>query len=98
MIYFITITITHPVSMTTAEDLFQKPEQCQFFSKIDLSIGYWQIPVAEEDIHKTAFVTGNGCYEFLRMPYVIKNSGITIVRRMRNFFRVSTTSRAILVT
>ena len=69
--------------MTTAEDLFQKLGQCQFFSKIDLSKGYWQIPVAEEDIHKTVFVTVDGCYEFLRMLFRMKNSGATLVRGMR---------------
>ena len=72
------ITVTNPESMTTVENLFQKLGQCQFFSKIDLSKGYWQIPVADEDIHKTAFVTGDGCYEFLRMP-----SEATLVRGMR---------------
>ena len=65
--------------MTTTEDLFQKLGQCQFFSKIDLSYGYRQIPVAENDIHKTAFVTGNGCYEFPRMPFGMKNSEATLV-------------------
>ena len=48
-----------------------------------MSTGYWQIPVAHEDIHKTAFVTGDGCYEFLRMPFGIKNSGATLVRELR---------------
>ena len=43
------ITVTDPEPMMTAEDLFQKLGQCQFFSKIVLSKGYWQIPVADED-------------------------------------------------
>ena len=73
------ITVTDPEPMTTADDLFQKLGQCQFFTKIDLSKGYWQIPVSDEDIHKTGFVTGEGCYEFLRMPFGIKNSGATLV-------------------
>ena len=50
---------------------------------IDLSKGYWQIPVADEDIHKTVFVTGDGCYQFLRMLFGMKNSGATLVRGMR---------------
>ena len=77
------ITVTDPEPMTTAEDLFQKLGQCQFFSKIALSKGYWQIPVADKDIHKTAFVTGDGCYEFVRMPFGVKNSGATLVHEMR---------------
>jgi hypothetical protein len=35
---------------------------------IDLSKGYWQIPIAEKDVAKTAFVTPDGTYEFIRMP------------------------------
>ena len=66
------ITVTDPEPMTTAEDLFQKLGQCQFFSKIDLSKGYWQIPVADEDIYKTAFVKVDGCYECRRMPFGIR--------------------------
>jgi len=52
--------------------------KAKFFS-IDLSKGYWQIPVAKEDVSKTAFVTFDGSYEFLRMPFGMKNSGATLV-------------------
>ena len=51
--------------MRTSEDLFQQLGKSKFFSKIDLSKGYWQIPIAKEDIFKTAFVTQDGTYEFL---------------------------------
>ena len=81
------ITVTDPVPMTTAKDFFQKLGQRQFFSKIDLSKGYWQIPVADKDIHKTAFVTEDGCYEFLKMPFSMKNSGATLVRRIRKLLQ-----------
>ena len=77
------ITVIDPEPLTKAEDLFQKLRQRQFFSKIDLSTSYWQIPVVEEDVCKTASVTGNGCYEFLRMPFCMKNSGAILVRGMR---------------
>ena len=69
--------------MTTAEDLFQRLRKSKYYSKIDLSKGYWQIPVAEEYIKKTAFVTPDGTYKFLRMPFEMKNSGATLVRGMR---------------
>ena len=69
------ITITDPELVTTAEDFFWKLGQSQFFARIDLSKGYWLIPVAEENIHKAAFVTGDGCYEFLRMSFDMQNCG-----------------------
>ena len=58
----------------------------KFYSKIDLSKGYWQIPVAEKDVFKTAFVTPDETYEFPRMPFGMKNSGATLVRGMREVF------------
>ena len=77
------VTISDPEPMLTSEDLFQQLEKSKFFSKIDLSKEYWQIPVAEEDIFKTAFVTPDGTYEFLQMPFGMKNSGATLVRGMK---------------
>ena len=41
--------------MVTSEYLFRRLREDTYFSKIDLSIGYWQIPVAENDIHKLPF-------------------------------------------
>ena len=48
-----------------------------------LTKGYWQIPVAPEDVYKTAFVTPDGQYEFLRMPFGMINSGVTLVRGLK---------------
>ena len=72
-----------PEPMTTAEDLFQRPSGKKYLSKIDLTKGYWQIPVAPEDMHKTAFVTPDGQYKFTRMPFGMVNSGATLVRGLR---------------
>ncbi|XP_076435072.1 uncharacterized protein LOC143274949 [Babylonia areolata] len=77
--------LTHldPEPMPTATDLFQRLSGSKIFFKIDLSKGYWQVPIPEEDIPKTAFVTPDGTYEFLRMPFGMKNSGATLKRGMR---------------
>ena len=77
------VTVADPELMKTPEDLFQRLGKSNYFSKIDLSKGYWQIPVAEEDVKKTAFVTPDRNYEFIRMLFGMKNSGATLVRELR---------------
>ena len=72
-----------PEPMTTAEDLFRRLSGKKYLSKIDLIKGYWQIPVEPEDVHKTAFVTPDGQYEFTRMPFGMVSSGATLVRGHR---------------
>ena len=69
--------------MPTAEHLFQKLSGDKFCSKIDLSKGYWQIAIPEEDIPKTAFVTPDGSHEFLKMPFGMINSAATLKRAMK---------------
>ena len=77
------VTVADPEPMKTPEDLFRRLGKSNYFSKIDLSKGYWQIPVAEEDTKKTAFVNLDGNYDFIRMPFGMKNLGATLVRELR---------------
>ena len=45
------LTVFDPGPMPTAEHLFQKLTGYKLYSKIDLSKGYWQIAITEEDVH-----------------------------------------------
>lgn len=52
----------------------------RIFTKLDLRKAFYQIPVAEEDIAITAIITPFGLYEFLRMPFSLRNTAQSFQR------------------
>ena len=51
--------------------------EAHVFSKLDLNKGFYQIPVQECDWIKTAFISPWGKFEFLCMPFGLRNAPST---------------------
>ena len=54
------VTIPDPFPMPRVETLINKVGQAKFLTKLDMTKGYWQIPIAPSAVECTAFVTPNG--------------------------------------
>jgi hypothetical protein len=75
-------TVEDKYPLPNMADLAARLDGCRVFSKLDLRKGYLQVPVAAADIAKTAIITPFGLFEFTRMPFGLRNAGMTFQRLM----------------
>ena len=69
------------------DDVLDRLAGAKWFGSIDLLSGYYQVPVAEKDAEKTAFVTPDGLFEFTRMPQGVQNGASCFQRLMDRVLR-----------
>ncbi|GKT31389.1 hypothetical protein ADUPG1_005861, partial [Aduncisulcus paluster] len=68
------ITVGMGQILPLIHDLFRVMEGMKYFTVLDLTSGYHQIPMAEDSIKYTSFVTEFGQYEYTRLPFGLKNA------------------------
>ena len=81
------VTVRNGYPLPKIQDCLDMIGTATYFSKIDLTSGYWQISVVDKDRAKTAFNTRSGKYEFCVMPFGLTNAPATFQAIMNDILR-----------
>ena len=63
--------------MPRIDEVIDQLGRAKFVTTLDLTRGYWQVPMAEKAKEKTAFVTPFGLYQFRVMPFGLQGAPAT---------------------
>ena len=80
-----TVKIKYPLPIIN--DLFDQLKGASIFLKIDLRFGHHQLRIKDVDVHKMAFRTQYGHYEFLVMSFGLTNAPVVFMDLLNRVFR-----------
>ena len=71
-----------PFPLPLIEEFLDRLGKARYISTLDLLKGYHQVPVHADSVAKTAFITNQGKWEYLCMPFGLKNAPSVFQRLM----------------
>ena len=75
-------TIKDSYPLPRMDECIDSLGEANIFSTLDCNSGYWQVPLAERDRPKSAFICHSGLYQYVRMPFGLTNAPATFQRTL----------------
>ena len=81
------VTVPDNYPFPLFNDIIDNLHDCEYFTTLDITSGFWHIRMFPRDIRKTAFVTTNDHLEWLVMPFGFRNSPAIFQRVIQNILK-----------
>ena len=73
--------------MPRVDELIKRLGPAQYLTTLDLTKGYWQVPLTRAAREKTAFSTPGGLYQYTVLPFGVHGAPATFQRMMDQLLR-----------
>ena len=74
------VTVPDPFPLPRIEDLLDRVGKAKYLTKLDMTRGYWQVPLDDVSVPISAFVTPHGHFQWRYMPFGLRNAPATFSR------------------